>query len=108
MKSEIEELAKDCHMLRAFMISELPKGWIREVDQDYNIVYYDRTNNETSSVHPLSLEFRKKFHKYYARLEMTRKQSQSINDAKNVVVDVRSKRYLQKLHFFKIVVFQVN
>ena len=46
-------------MLKAFMISQLPEGWTREVDQNYNIVYYDHANNETTTVHPLTHEFRK-------------------------------------------------
>ena len=64
-KTEAEELAQDSGMLRPFMISALPPGWIREVDQKYNIVYYDTVNNETTHEHPRTLEFRKMFHKIY-------------------------------------------
>ena len=73
MKTETEELARDWNMLRAFMIAELPPGWTREVDEEYNIVYYDHVNNEATYTHPLSKEFRLKFHKIYKQNELSQR-----------------------------------
>ena len=72
MKTEAEQLARDCKMLRPFMIAQLPPGWTREVDQNYNICYYDQVNNETTYDHPNTIEYRKKFHKLYKMQQQPR------------------------------------
>ena len=55
------------------MVSELPPGWTREVDEEYNMVYYDHVNNEVTYDHPLTLEFRVKFHKIFKQKELSQR-----------------------------------
>jgi len=78
MNTEAEELAKDCKMLRPFMTSELPPGWTREVDLDHKIVYFDHINNETVYEHPMTKEYRQKFHKMYKMQHEKRTQNVSV------------------------------